>query len=445
MAHRSPGPAPQVEKREEFVRLIARGVPNAEACRIVGINRRTGTRWRFGRTITGSGEQPLHYAPVISTPTAEISPRYLSEDERIKIADLRRAGLGVRDIAARTGRSPATISRELRRNQDPETCRYRPFAAHRLAVQRRGRRRPGKIARDPVLRGFVQDRLGKKWSPEQISHALPAEFPHHPERHVVPETIYQAVYRPDLGGLSRDLPEKALRTGRRRRKPHRHPDSRRPQPLVDMTMIDARPAEVADRSVPGHWEGDLITGAYNRSAIGTLVERSSRFTILLHLPDGRHTADLVRDALVEAFTQLPAAVRRSLTWDQGKEMALHAQVAETLEMPVFFCQKASPWQRPSNENTNGLLRQYFPKGTDLRVHSAEQIAAVAAELNTRPRKTLGWQTPAEQLTRHASGCTAGPEMNPSTGTARTTIQDHSQPPRCDDGWNPPGLIWPHLA
>ena len=195
---------------------------------------------------------------MISTPTAEISPRYLSEDERIKIADIRRAGLGVRDIAARTGRSPATISRELRRNQDPETCRYRPFAAHRLAVQRRARRRPGRIARDPVLRGFVQDRLGKKWSPEQISHALPAEFPHHPERHVVPETIYQAVYRPDLGGLSRDLPEKALRTGRRRRKPHRHPDSRRPQPLVDMTMIDARPAEVADRSVPGHCEGDLV-------------------------------------------------------------------------------------------------------------------------------------------------------------------------------------------
>ena len=139
-----------------------------------------------------------------------------------------------------------------------------------------------------------------------------------------------------------------------------------------MTMIDPRPAEVADRTVPGHWEGDLITGAYNRSAIGTLVERSSRFTILLHLPDGRHTADLVRDALVEAFAQLPAAVRRSLTWDQGKEMALHAQVAGTLGMPVFFCQKASPWQRPSNENTNGLLRQYFPKGTDLRVHTAER-------------------------------------------------------------------------
>src|SRR5664279_4222798 len=320
-----------------------------------------------------------------STPAPEISPRFLSEDERIKIADLHRARHGVWDIAARTGRSPATISRELRRNRDQESGRYRPFAAHRLAVQRRTRRRPGKIAGDPVLRGFVQDRLGKKWSPEQISQALRAEFPHHPERHVVHETIYQAVYRPDLGGLARDLPEKALRTGRRRRKPHRHADSRRPQPLVDMTMIDARPAEVADRAVPGHWEGDLITGAHNRSAIGTLVERSSRFTILLHLPDGRHTADLVRDALVEAFTRLPVAVRRSLTWDQGKEMALHAQVAGTLAMPVFFCQKASPWQRPSNENTNGLLRQYFPKGTDLRIHTAEQLARITGPISAAPR------------------------------------------------------------
>ena len=206
MAHRSPGPAPQIEKREQFGQLIARGVPNAEACRIVGINRRTGTRWRFGRTITSSSGHALHYSPVITTPTAEISPRYLSEDERIKIADLHRAGHGVRDIAARTDRSPATISRELRRNRDQETGRYRPFAAHRLAVQRRGRPRTGKIAQDTVLRGFVQDRLGKKWSPEQISHALRVEFPDHPERHVVHETIYQAVYRPDLGGLTRDLP-----------------------------------------------------------------------------------------------------------------------------------------------------------------------------------------------------------------------------------------------
>jgi IS30 family transposase len=165
-----------------------------------------------------------------------------------------------------------------------------------------------------------------------------------------------------------------------------------------MTMIDARPAEAATRTVPGHWEGDLITGELNRSAIGTLVDRASRLTILLHLP-GRHTAEAVTDALVTAFSQLPPQLRRSLTWDQGKEMALHRQISDRLGMPVFFCQKASPWQRPSNENTNGLLRQYFPKGSNLRVHDADQLATVAAELNDRPRKTLGWDTPAARLLR----------------------------------------------
>jgi IS30 family transposase len=164
-----------------------------------------------------------------------------------------------------------------------------------------------------------------------------------------------------------------------------------------MTMLDQRPAETADRAVPGHWEGDLITGAANRSAIGTLVERSSRFTVLLHLPDRRHTAEAVRDALMQALMHLPKELRRSLAWDQGSEMALHAEIARVLGMPVFFCQKASPWQRPSNENTNGLLRQYFPKGSDLHVHGPEDLAAVAAELNARPRKTLSWATPAERL------------------------------------------------
>jgi len=212
----------------------------------------------------------------------------------------------------------------------------------------------------------------------------------------VHETIYQAIYRPELGRLRRDLP-KVLRTGRRRRKPHRHPDARRPGRLVGMTMIDQRPAEAQDRTVPGHWEGDLITGAANGSAIGTLVERVSRFTILLHLASGRHTAEDVRDALVAAMAQLPSELRRSLTWDQGSEMALHADIAQALGMPVFFCQPHSPWQRPSNENTNGLLRQYFPKGTDLRVHGPEQLSAVAVELNERPRKTLGWATPASRL------------------------------------------------
>jgi IS30 family transposase len=186
-----------------------------------------------------------------------------------------------------------------------------------------------------------------------------------------------------------------LRTGRLRRKPHRRADERRGR-LLNMTMIDQRPQEAADREVAGHWEGDLIIGKNGRSAVGTQVERSSRYTILLHLP-GRHTSDAVRDAVIDALRALPQQLRRSLTWDQGSEMALHAEIAEALGMPVYFCERASPWQRPSNENTNGLLRQYFPKGTDLHSHDAKQLATVAEELNTRPRKTLGWQTPAARL------------------------------------------------
>ncbi|GAC1611225.1 MAG: hypothetical protein NVS3B26_22700 [Mycobacteriales bacterium] len=209
---------------------------------------------------------------------------------------------------------------------------------------------------------------------------------------MVHETLYQAIYRPELGGLRRDLPA-VLRTGRRRRRPHRHPDARRPGRLAGMTMIDQRPAGAADRSEVGHWEGDLITGAANGSAIGTLVERVSRFTVLLHLASGRHTAQDVRAALVAAMAEL----RRSLTWDQGSEMALHADIALELGMPVFFCEPHSPWQRPSNENTNGLLRQYFPKGTDLRAHDAQRLAAAAVELNDRPRKTLDWDSPASRL------------------------------------------------
>jgi IS30 family transposase len=333
---------------------------------------------------------------VIGARAREISPRYLSEDERVRIADLRRQGLGVRAVAAGLGRSPATVSRELRRNRDLGSGQYRPFAAQRLAAARRARPGRGKLVRDPVLRHFVAERLEKRWSPEQISRALRGEFPDEPERHLVHETIYQAVYRPELGGLRRDLP-KVLRTGRRRRRPRRRPDARRAGALADMTMIGQRPAEAAGRTVPGHWEGDLITGAANRSAIGTLVDRASRFTILLHLPGRRHTAEVVCDALVQAMAALPVQLRRSLTWDQGKEMALHAQITQALGMPVFFCDPHSPWQRPTNENTNGLLRQYFPKGSDLRVHGPDRLAAVAAELNDRPRKTPGWNTPAALL------------------------------------------------
>jgi IS30 family transposase len=389
------GPEPQTAKREQYAALIARGVSNAEACRIVGINRRTGKRWRHGRTITSGSGRRLHYAPVVGVKRKpEISARFLSEEERIRIADLRRAGEGVRAIAQELGRSPATVSRELRRNVEATRGSYHPHAAQQLAEQRRARPKTGRFVADMELREFVQDKLKRRWSPEQIAQALRSEFPGQLHRHVVHETIYQAVYRRDLGGLCRDLP-RALRTGRLRRRPHRRAEERRGK-LPNMTMIDQRPVEAADRGVAGHWEGDLITGEANRSAIGTLVERSSRYTILLYLP-GRHTAEAVRDAIIAALGVLPRHLRRSLTWDQGSEMAMHAEIAQALDMPVYFCEKASPWQRPSNENTNGLLRQYFPKGTNLRSHDADEVAAVAEELNDRPRKTLGWQTPAAVL------------------------------------------------
>jgi transposase, IS30 family len=250
-------------------------------------------------------------------------------------------------------RSAATVSRELCRNTDPASGQYRPLTAQRLATERRARPGRGKLTRDPELRQFVQDRLGQRWSPEQICHALRQEFPTEPARYLVPETVYQAIYRPDRGGLRRDLPS-LLRTGRRRRKPHRRPNERRPGGLVNMAMIDQRPTEAGDRRVPGHWEGDLILGAGNRSAIGTLVERSSRFVVLLHLPGDRHGAEVVRDAVIGAFSRLPVQLRRSLTWDQGKEMALHAEITQAAGLPVFFCEPASPWQRPSNENTVSL-------------------------------------------------------------------------------------------
>jgi len=319
MGRRGPGALPQVEKREQFARLIAQGYNNSEACRIAGINRRTGKRWRHGRTIVTRDDRKLHYPPVVTrgkVPEREISDRYLSEDERVRIADLRKAGAGVRAIAERLGRSPSTISRELRRNRAPGSGQYRPFAAHKLAAQRRARPRAGKIAGDEVLRQFVQERLVKRWSPEQVSQALRRAFPGERARHVVHETIYQAVYRPELGGLSRELPARVLRTRRRRRRRHRRPGERRLNGITAMTMLDQRPAEAAGRSECGHWEGDLITGACNRSAIGTLVDRASRFTILLHLP-GRHTAEAVCDALIAAMSSLPPQMRRSLTWDQG--------------------------------------------------------------------------------------------------------------------------------
>jgi len=395
--HGRPGVA-LTEVRRAFERLVAGGVSNSEACRSVGINRRTGTRWRYGRDIPVTGGRTLHYPPLITTGrTTPISARFLSEDERIMIADLRRTGATVRMIANELGRSPSTISRELRRNADP-VGRYRPFAAHRSAAQRRTRRRARRVDRDDALRARVQQLLALRWSPEQISRELSVEYADDPARQLVTESIYQAIYDPS-SGVVRDRTCIPLRTRRRRRRPHRRPDARRRGRLVAMTMIDDRPAAVADRVEIGHLEGDYIVGTGNRSAIGTLVERTTRQLVLVHLGHDRSAVALV-EALISVFGTMPAPMRRSPTWDQGKEMAGRLELTRETGMPVYFCHAHSPWQRGSNENMNGLLRDYFPKHTDLRGHTAERLAAVAAEINTRPRKTLDWATPADLVGRH---------------------------------------------
>jgi len=297
----------------------------------------------------------------------------------------------VRVIAVRLGRAPSTVSREIRRNGTRRG--YRAVAAQAQAEFRARRPKTARLAGNARLRGWVQDRLRERWSPEQVSVMLAREFPGEPEMRVSHETIYQAIYVQGRGALRRELAA-CLRTGRALRRPRRKADQRRGR-IKDMVMISARPAEAEDRAVPGHWEGDLIIGT-GSSAIGTLVERSTRFVLLLHLPAG-HDAAAVAAAMTGAMAALPVQLRRSLTWDQGKEMAGHAQISLAAGLDIYFCDPHSPWQRGSNENTNGLLRQYFPKGTSLKVHSREHLEEVAAELNARPRKTLGWKTPAQAL------------------------------------------------
>ena len=393
-----PGPSPLTRQREKYTRLIARGVSNAEACRLVGVNRRTGTRWRFGRTVPAREGTGRHYPAMIES-TNQARPRsarYLSEQERVVIADRRRSRVSMRGIARELGRDVSTVSRELARNSD-EHHRYRPFAADRMATTRLARPRPRKVAADPALAAVVQEKLDAKWSPEQISHTLALSFPDCPERRLAIETIYQALYA-KCPVLQRD-PSTCLRSGRRRRRPHRRADRRRPNPASGpgaRRPISERPAEAEDRQVAGHWEGDLITGRANRSAIATLVERASGTVMLVHLPGG-HTAQVTSTALTAAFVALPQILCRSLTWDRGTEMADHAQLTTQTGMGVFFADPHSPWQRGSNENTNGLLRQYFPKGSNLAVHSPGRLAEVQDELNARPRKRHQWATPLDRL------------------------------------------------
>jgi IS30 family transposase len=267
--------------------------------------------------------------------------------------------------------------------------------AHRQARERARRPKPAKLHVQLELRLYVQDCLQRlQWSPEQISHSLPAQFPDRPEMRVSTETIYQSLYVQSRGALRRELTT-CLRTGRAVRRPKRTATARRER-IPNMVLISERPAQVEDRAVPGHWEGDLIIGKDSRSAIGTLVERATRFCLLLHLPH-THGAEQVREALITTIATLPEQLRRSLTWDQGIEMSRHAEISLATDLDIYFCDPHSPWQRGSNENTNGLLRQYFPKGTDLSVHSAEHLSEIAARLNGRPRKTLGWKSPRAAL------------------------------------------------
>jgi transposase, IS30 family len=321
-----------------------------------------------------------------------VSGRYLSLAEREEIAVGVAAGDSVRVIAARLGRAASTVSREVRRNCGYRGS-YRAVWAQRLAEDRAARPKRARLAGNVQLREWVQARLDERWSPEQISVMLVREFPGDAEMRVSHETIYQSLYVQGRGALRRELAA-CLRTGRALRKPRRKAGERRGK-IAGMVNISQRPAEAGDRAVPGHWEGDLIIGT-GHTAIGTLVERSTRFVLLLHLPHG-HGAGQVAEAMTTAMAGLPAALRRSLTWDQGREMTLHAQIAADTGLEVYFCDPHSPWQRGSNENTNGLLRQYFPKGTSLAAHSKEHLEAVAAQLNSRPRKTLGWKTPAQAL------------------------------------------------
>jgi IS30 family transposase len=434
---RSPGRpgVAQRENRRRFWAAIAAGRSSEAAAIEAGVSPAVGARW-FREA---GGMSPKSLAPSAKPP----SGRYLVFAEREEIALGRAQGQGIREIARRLGRAASTISRELRRNAATRSggLAYRASTAQWHAERAARRPKGAKLATTAALRTYVQERLSgavatpggaavvgpavawkgrrhgrrqprrwaKAWSPEQIARRLRIDFPGDETMRISHEAIYQALYVQGRGALRRELTA-CLRTGRALRVP-RARSRRAGKGFVDpAVLISQRPAEAADRAVPGHWEGDLIVGL-GSSAIGTLVERTTRFTMLLHLPrmDGHgfeartkngpalagHGAEAVRDAITRAIITLPEQLRRSLTWDRGAEMAQHAQLRIEAGVAVYFCDPHSPWQRGTNENTNGLLRQYFPKGTDLSVHSAEDLAAVAAALNGRPRKTLGWRTPAE--------------------------------------------------
>jgi IS30 family transposase len=316
----------------------------------------------------------------------------LSLEDRIDIGVGCQRGDSLRAIALGIGRSPSTVSREVAAGGGRVS--YRPLSAHRRAHALARRPKPTKLSSHERLRDRVIGDLRRQWSPEQISRRLREDFSDDGSMRISHETIYKSLFVQGRGELRKEL-TRCLRTGRAKRLPRAWIGNRR-RMIPNMVMISERPAEVSDRAVPGHWEGDLLMGRDNKSAIGTLVERSTRFTMLVDLPVD-HSAPAVRDGLAQAIAALPEALRRSLTWDQGPEMADHVRFSVDTGVQVYFCEPHSPWQRGSNENTNGLLRQYFPKGTDLPIDDPTRLREVADLLNGRPRKTLGWKTPAEKF------------------------------------------------
>src|SRR5580693_2435867 len=323
----------------------------------------------------------------------ERSDLRLSLEEREEISRGLAAGYSIRVIAEALGRSPSTVCREVNLNGGRK--KYRALVADRAACRRALRPKRAKLAQCRRLRGVVERKLEAKWSPQQISAWLALEYPDRPEMQVSHETIYQSLFVQSRGALRKEL-HSCLRTGRamRRAKAYTKRGVGQGQ-LSNMVMISERPAEVEDRAVPGHWEGDLIFGK-KMTSVATLVERHSRYLILLKLPNG-HGAEAVRKAMTKRIVTLPAQLRRSITWDQGKEMAEHVQFTVETGVQIYFCDPKSPWQRGSNENTNGLIRQYLPKGTDLSSYTQQQLNNIAASLNERPRQTLGFRTPAEEL------------------------------------------------
>ncbi|APE17904.1 IS30 family transposase [Mycolicibacterium pallens] len=430
---RSPG-APAIRRETErlFWIEIAKGLLPAVAALAVGVSAPVGQRWFHN----AGGMPPFDLTP--------LSGRYLTFREREEIALLRVQGAGVRQIARAIGRDPSTVSRELRRNAATRgyTSEYRASVAQWKAELSAKRPKTAKLVTNARLHAYVQERLSghisrpdgsivagpqpprwtgnnkphrkdrawvQAWSPEQIANRIKLDFPDDESMRISHEAIYQSLYIEGRGALKRELVW-CLRTGRALRAPRERSRRKAWAHVTPETLISERPAEVADRAVPGHWEGDLLIGL-ERSAIGTVVERTTRFTMLVHLPREqgyrhKHTikngpalagygAITMKNTLAETMSTLPAQLTRSLTWDRGKEMSAHAQFKVETGIPVFFADPQSPWQRGTNENTNGLLRQYFPKGTDLSRWTAEDIEAVAHALNTRPRKTLGWKTPAE--------------------------------------------------